>query len=58
MAVIDFDRATARRSAVGPFTRWLARRRVARSIAKLGLPGLTHAEAAALLVPILGRSSP
>jgi hypothetical protein len=40
VAVIDFDRASLGRRPVGSLGRWLARRRLARSIAKLGLPGV------------------
>jgi len=40
VAIIDFDRAVARPSRVGRLGRALAWRRLARSIGKLGLPGL------------------
>jgi tRNA A-37 threonylcarbamoyl transferase component Bud32 len=40
VAIIDFDRAVARPASVGRLGRALAWRRLARSIGKLGLPGL------------------
>lgn len=48
-ALIDFDRARVGRGPVGVVGVALARRRLARSIAKLGLPGLDRAGAAAAL---------
>lgn len=44
-ALIDFDRASVWPQAVGPLRVALARRRLSRSIAKLGLPGLDRAGA-------------
>ena len=48
-AVIDFDRARVGDGPVGALGIALARRRLSRSIAKLGLPGLDRAGAAAAL---------
>jgi hypothetical protein len=48
-AVIDFDRARVGPRPVGALGRALARRRVARSVAKLGLGGLDRAAVAQLL---------
>ncbi len=48
-AVIDFDRARVCDGPVGALGVALARRRLSRSIAKLGLPGLDRAGAAAAL---------
>ena len=48
-ALIDFDRARVADAPVGPVGVALARRRLSRSIAKLGLPGLDRAGAAAAL---------
>lgn len=48
-ALIDFDRARVGRGPVGTLGAALARRRLSRSIAKLGLPGLDRAGAAAAL---------
>jgi 3-deoxy-D-manno-octulosonic acid kinase len=48
-ALIDFDRAHTGPRPVGALRVALARRRLARSIAKLGLPGLDRAGAAAAL---------
>jgi hypothetical protein len=48
-ALIDFDRARVGLRPVGTLARALARRRLARSIAKLGLPGLDRAGAARAL---------
>lgn len=53
IAVIDFDRAVARPRPVGWLGRRLARRRLSRSIAKLGLPGLSRAQCRARLAPVL-----
>jgi len=39
-AVIDFDRATVRAAPLGALDAWRVRRRLARSLAKLRLPGL------------------
>jgi hypothetical protein len=48
-ALIDFDRARVGDAPVGRLAAALARRRLARSIAKLGLPGLDRAGAARAL---------
>lgn len=48
-ALIDFDRARVGARPVGPLARAFARRRLARSIAKLELPGLDRAGAARAL---------
>jgi len=48
-ALIDFDRARVGVRPVGRLARALARRRLSRSIAKLGLPGLDRAGAARAL---------
>jgi 3-deoxy-D-manno-octulosonic acid kinase len=48
-ALIDFDRATVRAAPLGRLRVALACRRLSRSIAKLGLPGLDRAGAAAAL---------
>jgi len=53
VAVIDFDRATAGAGPVGALARRLAIRRLARSIAKLALPGLGRAECRVRLAAIL-----
>lgn len=39
VAIIDFDRAVVHATPVGWLGRWMARRRLARSLAKLGFPG-------------------
>lgn len=57
IAVIDFDRAVARARPVGWLRRRLARRRLARSIAKLALPGLSRAQCRARLALVLERQS-
>lgn len=57
VAVIDFDRASAGPASVGWIGRWLARRRLARSVAKLGLAGLSRAECRERLAPICGGDS-
>lgn len=44
MAVIDFDRARVGARPVGWLGRWMARRRLSRSLAKLGLEGMDLAE--------------
>lgn len=53
IAIIDFDRAVARTSPVGPAGRWMARRRLARSIAKLKMPGLGRSDCRRLLSGIV-----
>lgn len=49
VAVIDFDGAVVGRGEVGAIGRAFARRRLARSVAKLSLPGLDRSAVAALL---------
>ncbi len=44
VAVIDFDRARVGVRPVGWFGRWMARRRLSRSLAKLGLEGLSRGQ--------------
>ena len=44
IAIIDFDRAVVGASPVGLPGRWMARRRLLRSIGKLALPGLSRVE--------------
>lgn len=53
VAVIDFDRAVAGTSPVGWLGRRMAHRRLSRSVGKLGLPGLSRAEARGALAAIL-----
>lgn len=48
-ALIDFDGAVVFDGPVGEAGRWMARRRLVRSVAKLGLPGLDRAGVAAIL---------
>jgi hypothetical protein len=49
IAIIDFDRAAALGRRVGALGRWTARRRLARSVAKLDLPGLDRASVLAIV---------
>jgi 3-deoxy-D-manno-octulosonic acid kinase len=49
IAIIDFDRAVALGRPVGAVGRWAARRRLARSVAKLGLPALDRTSVAAIV---------
>ncbi|MDG2303794.1 MAG: lipopolysaccharide kinase InaA family protein [Candidatus Binatia bacterium] len=53
VAVIDFDRAVAGTSPVGWVGRRMAHRRLSRSIGKLGLPGLSRAQARRELAVVL-----
>src|SRR5690606_11653615 len=53
IAIVDFDRAAVSARPVGALGRRLARRRLSRSIAKLGLPGLSRAECRRRLSTIL-----
>jgi hypothetical protein len=49
IAIIDFDRAVVHSRPVGALGRWAARRRLARSVAKLALPSLDRARVAAIV---------
>lgn len=53
VAVIDFDRARAGGRPVGWLGRWMARRRLSRSLAKLGLEGMGPAECRRAVAGIL-----
>ncbi len=57
LAVLDFDRARIQRGPCGWIVRWLARRRLSRSVAGLGLSGLAQPVVRARLAQRLGRQT-